>query len=283
MKRLLSTLGAVALVLTLAIPAFANKIVRIAYVEWDCALASTTMVKAVLEQEMGYEVEAMPVAAAAMWQAVGSGDVDGMVTAWLPVTHGDYMKKVGDKVENLGPISTDARVGWAVPSYVTINSIEELQANADKFGGKIVGIDPGAGLMRMSEETMKAYALNDFELMEGSGATMTASLAEAIKDEKWIVVTAWSPHWMFGRWDLKYLEDPKGTLGGSETINTIVRKGLKDDMPEVYAFLDRFAWDSPAQLQMVMDWNQEQGADPYENAKRFIREYPDTVKKWLGK
>ena len=39
----------------------------------------------------------------------------------------------------------------AVPSYVTIDSIEELNANADKFGGKIVGIEPGSGLMRDTE------------------------------------------------------------------------------------------------------------------------------------
>ncbi len=283
MKRVLSLCLALALVVASSVVAFAKDPVRIAYVEWDCATTSTNMVKAVLEQEMGYEVEILPVAAAAMWQAVGSGDVDGMVTAWLPVTHGDYLKKVGDKVEDLGPLSTGAKVGWVVPKYVTINSIEELKANADKFEGKIIGIDPGAGLMRMSEDTMKAYSLDNFELVEGSGATMTAALSDAVKNNKWVVVTGWSPHWMFGRWQLKYLEDPKGTLGGSETINAVVRKGLKKDMPEVYAFLDRFAWDTPDQLQMVMAWNQEPGADPYENAKRFIKENPEVVKKWLGK
>ncbi len=284
MRRILTLCAAVALTLALAIPGFAKDRVRLAYVEWDCATTSTNMVKAVLEEKMGYEVEILPVAAAAMWQAVGAGDVDGMVTAWLPVTHGDYLKRMGGSVVDLGPLSTGAKVGWVVPSYVPINSVEELKANADKFNHKIIGIDPGAGLMRMSEETMAAYDMTrDFELVEGSGATMTAALSNAIKNKEWIVVTGWSPHWMFGRWDLKYLEDPKVSLGGEETINTVVRKGLKEDMPEVYAFLDRFAWDSPAQMQMVMAWNQEPDADPYESAKRFIREYPETVARWLGK
>ncbi len=283
MKRIVTLCMVLAFIAVGTVNAFAKDPVRLAYVEWDCATTSTNMVKAVLEQEMGYEVEILPVAAAAMWQAVGSGDVDGMVTAWLPVTHGDYLKKVADSVEDLGPITTDAKVGWVVPSYVSIDSIEEMKANADKFENKIIGIDPGAGLMKMSEDTMQAYGLDDFELVEGSGATMTAALADAVKNKKWVVVTGWSPHWMFGRWDLKYLKDPKGTLGGSETINTVVRKGLKKDMPEVYAFLDRFAWKNPNQMQMVMAWNQEPGADPYENAKRFLRENPDMVKLWLGK
>ncbi len=32
--------------------------------------------------------------------------------------------------------------------------------------------------------------------------------------------------------DLKYLDDPEGTMGEAESINTVVRQGLADDMPE---------------------------------------------------
>ncbi len=270
-----------ALLMITAGSALAKKQVRIAYVEWDCAATSTNVVAAVLQEKMGYEVELLPVAAAAMWQAVGTGDVDAHVTAWLPVTHSDYMKKVEGKVENLGPLSGGAKLGWAVPKYVTADSIADLNQYADKLDGKIIGIDPGAGLMRLSENAMKEYGLDKLELMEGSGTTMTAALSGAVKNNEWIVVTAWSPHWMFGKWELKYLDDPKGVLGGEEHIDTIVRKGLKADMPEVYAFLDKFAWETPEQFQMVMAWNQQPGADRYENAKKFINEHPDLVKSWL--
>ncbi len=260
-----------------------QKNVRLAYVEWDCAAASTTLVQAVLQEKMGYNVEILPVAAAAMWQATATGDVDGLVTAWLPVTHADYFERVKDKVENLGPIVHGARLGWAVPTYVTIDSIAELNDHAENFNGKIIGIDPGAGLMRLSEQAVKDYQLDKMELIEGSDATMTAALDNAIKRNEWVVVTAWSPHWMFGAWDLKYLEDPKKVLGEEEHIATIVRKGLKDDMPEVYAFLDRFAWKDANQLQMVMAWNAEPRSDRYENAKRFIKENEAQVNAWLGK
>ncbi|MGE4293534.1 MAG: glycine betaine ABC transporter substrate-binding protein [Desulfovibrio sp.] len=280
MKRTLTLLAVLTLCLSLAVPALAGKgKVRLAYVEWDCAVASTNVVQAVLQEKMGYEVEILPVAAAAMWQATATGDVDGFVTAWLPVTHADYLKKVDGKVEDLGPITGGARLGWAVPTYVTINSITELNSAKDKFDGRIIGIDPGAGLMKLSETAVKDYGL-DMELMEGSGATMTAALQDAIKNNEWVVATAWSPHWMFGKWNLKYLEDPKGVLGGEETINTIVRKGLKEDMPEVYKFLANFAWKDANQLQMVMAWNQE-GGTPYENAVKFINENPEQVAGWL--
>jgi len=282
-KCVVALMAVLALSLMVVSPSLAGKgEVKLAYVEWDCATASTNLVKALLEDQ-GYEVDLYPVAAAAMWQAVGAGDMDGMVTAWLPVTHATYLEKLEGKLENLGPISYGARLGWAVPSYVTIDSITEMNANADKFDGKIIGIDPGAGIMGLSETVMEEYNLNEFELVEGSGATMTMALSNAIKNKEWVVVTAWSPHWMFGRWDLKYLEDPKGVLGEEEHIDTIVRKGLKDDMPEVYGILDRFAYENPNQLQMLMAWNQEPDADPLENAKRFLKEHPELVKAWLGK
>ncbi|OEU65566.1 MAG: glycine/betaine ABC transporter substrate-binding protein [Desulfovibrio sp. S3730MH75] len=282
MKKILTLAMAALLVASLAFPAFAgDKEVKLAYVEWDCATATTNVIKAVLQERMGYEVEVLPVAAAIMWQAVSTGDVDALAAAWLPVTHGDYLKRVEKNIVNLGPNVTGAKLGWAVPSYVTVDSIADLNKYADKLDGKIIGIDPGAGLMGLSEKVIEDYKLTDLELMEGSGATMTASLSNAIKNKEWIVVTAWSPHWLFGRWDMKYLKDPKGVLGGEETINTIARKGLKEDKPEVYAFLNKFAWKSPKQLQMVMAWNQAEDADPYENAKRFIKENKAQVDGWL--
>lgn len=262
--------------------ALAKGKVRIAYVEWDCAAASTYVAQAALEQ-MGYEVEILPVAAAAMWQAVGTGDVDGMVTAWLPMTHADYYDRVKDRVEDLGPIVGGAKLGWVVPSYVSIDSIAELNDHADKFNGRIIGIDPGAGLMRLSEQAVQDYELTKMELIEGSDATMTAALGNAVGRGEWIVVTGWSPHWMFGTWDLKYLEDPKGVLGGEEQIHAIVRKGLKDDMPEVYSFLKNFSWKDPNQLQMVMAWNAQPGSDRVENAKRFLLEHAEQVKAWMRK
>ncbi len=253
--------------------------VELVYVEWSCATASTNVVKAVLQEKLGYDVEITPVSAAAMWQALATGDVDGMTTAWLPVTHGHYLEKVADKVENLGENCAGAGIGMVVPQYVTISSIDELNAHANKFDGKIIGIDPGAGIMSKTEKAIETYGLK-MKLMDSSGAMMTATLGNRIKDNQWVVVTGWTPHWKFARWDLKYLKDPKGVYGGSEHIATVVRKGLKADKPEVYKVLDNFHW-TLAEIGQVQGWNAE-GADPYESAKRWIKENPAKVAEWIG-
>jgi len=252
--------------------------VELAYVEWSSEVASTNVVKAVLE-DMGYDVKITAVSAAAMWQAVGTGDVDGIVAAWLPTTHKHYLEKVADKVEDLGPNLDGTRIGLVVPDYVEIDSIEQLNAAADKFDDKIIGIDPGAGLMSKTEKVIEDYGLDDMKLVEGTGPIMTAVLGDAIEDNEWVVVTGWTPHWMFAKWDLKYLDDPKGVYGGEEQIHTVVRKGLKEDMPEVYKVLDNFSW-TPDQMAELMIWNQEKHADPYANAQRWVKEHADTVSSW---
>ncbi len=255
--------------------------VTITYVEWDCAVASTYVAQAVLQEKLGYNVEVLPVGAAAMWQALATGDSDAMVTAWLPVTHADYLARVKDDVIELNVVARGAKIGLVVPEYVTIGSITEMNANADKFRGRIVGIDPGAGIMGLTEEVIKEYGLTNIELVEGSGATMAAALQDAVRNNEWVAVTGWSPHWKFGRWDLKYLEDPKGVYGDEEYIATVVRKGLDNDMPEVYSFLENFSW-TQNQMAEVMVMNQE-GKDPYESAKTFINDNPELVSQWLGR
>lgn len=263
-----------------------ENLVTLTYVEWASEIASTYVVKVILE-ELGYEVEINAVNAALMWQAVANGEADGHVAAWLPTTHEHYFRAVKDKVDNLGYNLLGTKIGLVVPQTVTLNSIEELEANAAQFKGKIIGIDPGAGLMNKTKQVMEEYNLNSLKVVDGSGANMTAALGEAIKNKQWIVVTGWTPHWKFLRWKLKYLDDPKGIYSSlqnpdKEQIATIVRRGLKEDKPEVYRLLDNFYWEA-ADMEQVMIWNEDEAeVGPYENAKRWVAANRDKVNKWIA-
>jgi len=256
----------------------ADKKVRLLYVQWACASAETHIMAEILENYMNYEVEIMDVAAAAMYQGLASKEADAIFTAWLPLTHGDYMKQLGDQVEDLGPNMEGAKIGLVVPEYVTINSIEEMNAAKDKFKGQIIGIDPGAGIMKASTQALADYGL-DYELVEGSEGTMIMSLKEAIDNNEWVVVTGWTPHWKFAKYDLKYLEDPKTIYGEAETINTIVRLGLKEDLPDAYELFDNFAW-SPEDLASAMVLAEELG-DPVKAAQQWIDQNQELVQSWL--
>lgn len=107
---------------------------------------------------------------------------------------------------------------------------------------KITGIDPGAGIMEATDRAIKDYKLDKWDVTTGSGAAMTAALKKAYDAEKPIIVTGWTPHWKFAKFDLKYLDDPKGSYGGEEQIHSIGRIGLEEDLPEAHQILSNFNW-----------------------------------------
>jgi hypothetical protein len=150
----------------LAIPGHAaeKKHLKIVYVEWDCATASTYLAKAVLEDRFGYTVEAVPVSNAVMWGALASGDADVSVTAWLPVTHGDFLAKFKDKVDVLGTVTDGARLGYGLAARDTDVTLKDIASLCDIFyiGGTKVGalfgeavVIPQPGLIRQFDTIVK--------------------------------------------------------------------------------------------------------------------------------
>ncbi|RXE55463.1 glycine/betaine ABC transporter [Methanoculleus taiwanensis] len=252
--------------------------VSIGYVTWDSEIASTNVLKQTFEKA-GYDVEIVAVDAGPLYQAVANGDVDCTISAWLPATQANYWEEYGDRIDMVGRNMEGTKIGLVVPSYVTIDSIDELNSVTEKFGGKITGIEPGAGIMSRTEEAIDAYGL-DYEIVASSSAGMAAELRSAVADERWIVVTGWTPHWKFARWDLKYLDDPKGIYGGEEYIATLARQGLATDKPGVYEILTRFNW-TAADMESVMV-SIEEGASDEEAAKAWVDAHPDQVNAWIG-
>lgn len=253
-----------------------DKTIRISYVQWDSEVASTNVIGEVLKQA-GYKVDMIPLDNAVSWQSVANGNADFTTSAWLPVTHGQQYKKYQDKLEDLGPNLENIRLGLVVPSYMTdVNSISDLSDQAKK---SITGIEPGAGIMDAAKSAKKEYDnLSDWELTASSTGAMTSSLDKAIRNKEEIVVTGWSPHWMFSKYDLKYLEDPKKSFGEAENINTIARKGLKKDAPEVYQIVDRFHWTQKDMEFVMLEINN--GKTPEEAAKNWIKQNKKIVQEW---
>lgn len=254
--------------------------VKIVYVDWASEIASSNVVKAVIVDELNMNCELLSVSLIAMWEAIAVGDQDAMVSAWLPSLQAHFLDKFKSQVDHLGPNLKGTKIGLVVPQYVSIDSIDELQEHQENFDNKIIGIDPHAGIMEKAAAALKEYKLDKYQLVSGSGPTMTRTLESAIAEGNWIVVTGWTPHWKFARWDLKYLKDTKNVFGKNEYIGTIVRKGLKNDMPEVYRFLDNFHW-SPDDMAQVMLWAQDQDTTYLEAARRWIKNNQDIVKVWL--
>lgn len=251
--------------------------IMLAYAEADDQVASTNVIAQVLEDQ-GYDVQMTSLDIPVTWQAVAKRQADAMVGAWLPVTHKAQYDQYKDDLDNLGPhITKQAKLGLVVPAYMKdVNSIEDLK---DQAGKKITGIEPGAGITAATKETLKAYPnLEGWKQTTSSTGAMTTQLERSVKAKEDIIVEGWNPHWMFQRYDLKYLKDPKGTMGKAESIYTMARKGLKKDQPGAYKILDKFHWDVK-DLESVM-LELEEGKDPEDAARDWINKNQDKVDEW---
>ena len=152
----------------------AKPTIKIGFVDgWSDSVATTNLAAAIIRSKLGMNVELVPLAAGIMWQGVARGDIDATLSAWLPVTHEAYLANFKDKVQIIGTNYPGAKIGLIVPDYVKATSLTDLNTHRADFDNRIVGIDAGAGVMKKTEEAIKAYGL-DMRLQPSSGPAMAA-------------------------------------------------------------------------------------------------------------
>lgn len=255
-----------------------EKTLTMAYVNWAEGIAMTYLTKAIFEDQ-GYKVTLKNADVAPVFAALARGGADVFMDTWLPVTHKTYMEEYGDKLEVLGTNYKGARIGLVVPTYVDINSIDQMNSVKDRFNGDIVGIDAGAGIMKTTDKAIEEYNL-DYNLQASSEAAMVASLRRHIKNKEWIVVTGWAPHYMFARYDLKFLDDPKGIYGEEEVIKTTATKGFSERDPYAAKYFANFSM-TDKQLGDLMGVVADAGNDTEAAVRGWMKENMDLVNSWL--
>lgn len=251
---------------------------NIGYVNWAECIAVSNLWEVLLE-EQGYDVDLTQLDVAPLFTGLSTGDLDFFMDGWLPITHETYWNEFKDSLEDYGVwYQEPAKIGLTVPAYVTIDSIEQLKDEADKFGKRIIGIDPGAGIMKAASRANESYGLG-FEVVQGSEMAMMAAMEKAYNKNEWIAITGWSPHWMFAKYDLKYLDDPKKEFGEAEEIHILANKNFGTEHPEVADMLKKFQM-SDAQIGSLEALINE-GMEPKEAAAKWIEENQEAVDAWI--
>lgn len=246
---------------------------------WTDGLSMAHLWKVILEDE-GYTVEIEEMQEAApLYTAVAEGEYDVYPSAWPEVTHASYMDEYGDDLEDLGAYYDNAKLGLVVPEYTEVDSIAELNDNADLFDGQITGIEPGAGLTEQIDDTaIPEYELGDnYEHVTSSTTAMLTELEEAVNNEEDILVALWRPFWANSEYPVKYLEDPEGGMGETETLNAVANSEFSSEFPDVAEWMGNLTLDSDqyGELEdLVVNQHED---DPAAGAEEFVENNQDLI------
>ncbi|MFM0751666.1 glycine betaine ABC transporter substrate-binding protein [Paraburkholderia strydomiana] len=283
-KSLVAKLTVSTVVAMGAAHAAAAEPIKMAVTNWADVLAVANVAKYALETGLKQPVQFVQADIGIQYQGVARGDLDIMVGGWLPVTHGAYYAKYKNDMEDVGVIYTGGKNGWAVPAYIpesqvaTISDLEKPDVKS-KLNGTIQGIEPGGGLMQASEKALKAYDLNGYNLQSSSEAGMLAGVSRAYQSQQWVVATVWSPHWLFQKWQMRYLKDPKGALGGEEQVHAFASKQFATKFPRAEVFFKHFKL-TLADVEAI-EFEGNSTNDYATAAKKFVDAHPEKLKAWL--
>jgi len=220
------------------------KPVVIGWVNWADTEITVKLATTALRDQLKQPVKLVMADIGIQFQAMATGKVDLIPMAWLTYSHKPFWDKYKDRLEDLGVIY-EGRLGLAVPTSIPVSevaSIKDLNKPEvrEKFEGKILTSEVGNGQYKTATRAIAAYKLDGYKLLASSETGMLNELDRNLKRDKWALINAWSPHWMFSTWSLRYLDDPKEVYGKTEQIHAVARKGFTHDFPQVATFFANF-------------------------------------------
>jgi glycine betaine/proline transport system substrate-binding protein len=202
-----------------------------------------------------------------------------MLDSWLPDTHAAYLDEFGADLTDLGPWYTEARTTIVNNDDAPITSLDELAANADLFGNRVVGLEPGAGMMKTTEDhASPMYGLEEIKFLTSSTAVLLTELQAADAAGENIVATLARPHWAYEAYGLRDLEDPEGAMGAAEEIHGLGSPAFDDDFPTAGGWLRDFAMSDDELLSLCdLLFNENSGSDYEPLVREWMDEHAEFV------
>ncbi|HKR46695.1 MAG TPA: glycine betaine ABC transporter substrate-binding protein [Paraburkholderia sp.] len=281
--RLFTRLLPVVFLLTVATARAEDKSITIGVNNWAENIAVANMWKVLLD-EKGVKVQLQNADKALIYNSVAQGKIDLTFEVWLPSGDKPAFDKVKDRVVQIGPWFKEANLGLVVPDYVAVDSIDQLNANKTLFASagrpKIVGIDSGSSLMQLTEKAKTAYQL-DYDIQSSSESAMVLSLERAIQRKEPVVVTLWKPHWIWSKYKLKYLKDPKGAYGATDSIYGIETQAFRTQHPDVERWLQQWKMDDNSLGGLMSEIIRQGASTPEKGAKAWVDANRPLVQQWM--
>ncbi|TDN63512.1 glycine betaine ABC transporter substrate-binding protein [Paraburkholderia sp. BL10I2N1] len=260
-----------------------DKTLTIGVNNWAENIAVANLWKVLLTQK-GYSVKLQPGDKAIIYSGVAQGKLDLTFEVWLPSADGRPYDNVKAHVDKIGPWFDKAQLGLAVPDYVKIDSVDQLNAAKDEFSHDgqptIFGIESGSGLMGLTSKAKQDYAL-DYNVLPSSEAAMLLTLQRAEQNGKPVVVTLWNPHWVWAKYKLHYLKDPKGTFGTPDSIYAISAKRFSSDFPDASRWMNHWKMNDQTLGDLMNEIRAAGEAQPEKGAENWVKKNQTLVDAWM--
>jgi glycine betaine/proline transport system substrate-binding protein len=278
---------------------------------WAGSTANVYIAKAVLEEELGCEVEITKITEIPVFQAMADGKVDAVLEDWQ---HVDEYKKYIDQAGTVvmgGPLGVEGHIGWFIPKYLMdehpeFETWEGLKGNEELFKtpesgdqGMFLGGDPS--YVQKDKELIEALDLNLKHVTAGAEPAQVARWSQLYKQQKPVLFYWYTPQFYNQQYDLAEVKLPPrkpGTdckddakAGGDPeqykceyditVINKLFSKKFADSGSPAYDVLKRMKLTNEDQ-EAVAKAIAGDKEDPDKAAQDWVAENQDTVDAWLG-
>lgn len=252
---------------------------------WPGIIAKNAVAAHILNN-IGYKVDRKQLTDPVIHQGLTDDEVDIYLGSWMPSIR-ELREKLEDDIDLVTTNMNDGLYTMAVPGYLWeqgVKSYSDLNKYADKFDRKMYVGEAGWAASEVMNKAIDEdiYGLGDWEAITSTQSALMAQMEKAINNKEWIVFIAWKPHWMNYVFDIKYLEDPEHLWESPESwVDTLARKGLKEDYPQVYKFLEQFIPNAELSNEWIYKVGYQEN-NPDDVARKWVAENMDIVAKWLA-
>ena len=293
---------------TVAIPAKAKPVIKLAENSWAGSSANVYVAKLLLESKLGYKVDIVTIDENAHWPAIAKGELSAALEVW-PSGHAKDAKQYIDdlkQVENIGALGAIGKIGWYVPTYVVeqhpelatwegfqkpeLSSLFKTTETGNK--GAFYQGDPS---WVYSEKAIFSNLKIDMQIVQaGSENALFAQVDSAYSRKEPIVFYYWQPNWPFAKYKFTKVKLPNYTDAcyadpnkvacdyPDDPLYKIAWSGLKDAAPDAYALLKNMSYTNDDQVSIIGDIviNKMKPADA---AKAWIDKNEAKWAMWLPK
>ncbi|MFT8675302.1 MAG: choline ABC transporter substrate-binding protein [Acetobacter sp.] len=253
-------------------------------------ITATNAVAGVLLDALGYTQNVRMLSVMIGYETLKNRNTDVFLGNWMPAQQ-KFIEDLDriNAIEVLGTNLVGTQFTLAVPDYVAkagVKDFRDIAANADKFGKRIYGIEPGAPANITIEKMIAApsSALKGWTLVESSEQGMLAQVRRAERSGQWIVFLAWSPHPMNEKFALTYLSGGDAYFGpnhGGGSVRTLARTGWAAQCPNAARLFRNLKFDMPmenALIGAILDAHK----NPKAAAITWMNAHPDALGPWLA-